>query len=81
MTKAELTAENRPAWERGQRCCGKGNAETHEDQGGVEILVVLRHVFGVILCRLSLVHCVEIELGVVVLDWLEVHAQRLLDAW
>jgi hypothetical protein len=22
MTKAELTAENRPAWERGQRCLG-----------------------------------------------------------
>jgi hypothetical protein len=62
-------------------CSGKGNAETHKNQGGVEILIVLRHVFDVILSRLSLVHGVEIELGVVVLDWLEVHAQGLLDAW
>jgi hypothetical protein len=41
---------------------------------------VLRHVFGVVLCRLSLVHGVEIEFGIIVLDRLEVHAQRLLDA-
>jgi hypothetical protein len=60
---------------------GGGNTETHENQGGVEVLIVLRHVFGIVLCRLSLVHCVEIELGVIVLDRLEVHAQGLLDAW
>jgi len=59
---------------------GKSITETHENQGGVEILVVLLHVFGVILHRLSFVHCVEIELGVVVLDWLEVHPKGLLDA-
>jgi hypothetical protein len=62
-------------------CSGNGNADTHKNQGGVEILVVLRHVFGIVLCRLSLVHGVEIELGVVVLDRLEVHAQGLLNAW
>jgi hypothetical protein len=59
---------------------GKENAEPHENQGGVEVLVVLRHVFSIVLCRLSLVHGIKIEVGVVVLDWLEVHAQGLLDA-
>jgi hypothetical protein len=62
-------------------CGDNWNAETHKNQGGVEVLIVLRHIFGIVLCRLSLVHGVEIDLGVVVLDWLEVHAQRLLDAW
>jgi hypothetical protein len=61
-------------------CGDSWNAETHENQGGIEILIVLRHVFGIVLCRLSLVHGVEIELGVIVLDRLEVHAQGLLDA-
>ena len=74
MTKAELTAENRPAW----RCCQRYAvifevAETHENQGGVEILVVLLHVFGIVLRRLSVVHGVEIELGIIALDRLEVH--------
>ena len=41
---------------------------------------MLLHVFGVVLRRLSLVHGVEIELGVIVLDWLEVHPKGLLDA-
>ena len=48
-------------------------AETHENQGGVEILVVLLHVFGIVLRRLSVVHGVEIELGIIALDRLEVH--------
>ena len=58
----------------------KWNAEMHENQGGVGILIVLLHVFGIVLCRLALVHGVEIELGVVVLDQLEVHPESLLDA-
>ena len=62
MAKAELTTENRPARD-------NWNVETHENQGCVEVLVVLPHV--VVLRRLLLVHGVEIELGVVVLDQLE----------
>ena len=82
MTKAELTAENRPAWE----CVSTlydtvmSKAKTHEDQGGVEILVVLLHVLGVVFHCLSFVHGVEIKLGVVVLDRLEVHPEGFLDA-
>ena len=56
------------------------NAETHENQGGIEIFVVLLHVLGVILHGLSFVHRIEIELGIVVLDWLEVDPEGLLDA-
>jgi hypothetical protein len=41
---------------------------------------VLLRVPGIVFRRLSLVHCVEIELGVVVLDRLEVHSEGLLDA-
>ena len=54
--------------------------DTHEDQGGIEVLVVFLHVFGIVFHRLSFVHGVEIELGVVALDGLEVHPQGLLDA-
>jgi hypothetical protein len=55
-------------------------ADTHENQGGIEVLVVFLHVFGIVFHCLSLVHGVEIELGVIVLDGLEVHPQGLLDA-
>ena len=41
---------------------------------------MLLHVFGVVLGRLSSVHGVEIELGVVILDGLKVHPQGLLNA-
>jgi len=41
----------------------KAIAETHENQGGVEILIVLLHAFGVVFHCPSLVHGVEIELG------------------
>ena len=53
---------------------------THEDQGGVEIFVVLLHVLGIVFDCLLSVHGVEIEFGVIVLDGLEVHPQGLLDA-
>jgi hypothetical protein len=59
----------------------EGDAETHENQGGVKVPVVLCHVIGIVLSCLSLVHGIEIELRVVVLDWLEVYAQGLLNAW
>ena len=81
VMKAELTAENRPAWEHGQRDMGvKGNAGTHKNQGGIEILIILLHVIGVVLHRLPFVHGIEIKLGVIVLDWLEVHPERCLNA-
>ena len=81
MTKAELTAENRPAYGCGQRyVVVKSGAETHENQGGVEVFVVLLHVLRIVLRRLSFVHGVEIKLGVVVLDWLEKHPECLLNA-
>ena len=58
----------------------QGGGRTHENQGGVKIFIVLFHVLGVILGRLSLVHGVQIELGIVALDGLEAHPQSLLDA-
>jgi len=59
---------------------GKSITETHKNQGGVEVLIVSLHILGVVLHRLSFVHGVEIKLQVVVLDWLEVHLEGLLDA-
>lgn len=56
------------------------DAGTDENQGGVEILVVFLHVFCIVVRRLPFVHCVEVELRVVVLDRLEIHPQGLLDA-
>ena len=53
---------------------------TYENQGGIEILVVLVQVLGVILHSLSFVHRIEIELGVVIFDGLEVDPEGLLDA-
>jgi len=53
---------------------------TYEDQGGVEVLVVLLDVVRIILDRLLLVHRVEIETGVVVLDGLEECPESILEA-
>ena len=53
---------------------------TYENQGGIEILVVLVQVLGVVLHSLSFIHRIEIELGVVILDGLEVDPEGLLDA-
>ena len=44
---------------------------THKNQGGVDVLVVLLGVARVVSCRLFLVHCVEIEVRVIVLGVLE----------
>ena len=69
MTKAELTAENRPAYEYCKLCVMISEmAETHKVEGGVEISVILLHVLRVVLHRFPFVHGVEIELGVIVLD-------------
>ena len=81
MTKAELTAENRPAYKNGL----DGSQErtirtTYEDQGGVEVLVVLLDVVCIIFGRLLLVHGVEIETSIVVLDGLEECPESILEA-
>ena len=52
----------------------------YENQGGIEILTKLLHVFGVVLCCLSFVYGVEGKARVFVLDRLEVHLKGLLDA-
>ena len=44
---------------------------TDQNQGGIEVLVVLPDVVGVVFCCLFLVHCVEIETSLIVPDGLE----------
>ena len=51
---------------------------TYENEGGVEVLVVLPDVVGVILGRLPLVHGVEVETRIVVLDGLEERSESVL---
>jgi len=53
---------------------------TYEDQRGVEVFVVLLDIVRVILGRLLLVHRIEIETGVVVLDRLEERPESILEA-
>ena len=53
---------------------------THEDQGGIEVLVVLLDVVNIILCGFPLVHRIEIESGIVVLDGLEECSECILEA-
>ena len=52
--------------------------ETHKNEGSIEVLVVLLHVFRIALRCLSVVYGVEVEMRVFVLDWLKVHPQGLL---
>jgi len=58
----------------------KRNAETHENQGGVEIFIVFLQVVGIVFHCFSFVHGEETKPGVVVLDWLEEHPKGFLDA-
>jgi len=53
---------------------------TYEDQGGVEVLVVLLDVVRVILDCLLFVDRVEIETGIVILDGLEECSESILEA-
>jgi hypothetical protein len=59
---------------------GNWSAETHENQGGVKVLIAFFHALGIVLRRLSFVRGVEIGLGVIVFDRLEVQTQGLLYA-
>ena len=52
---------------------------TDEYQGGVEVFVVLLDVVHVVLGGLLLVHGVEVESGVFVLDWLKEGSESILD--
>jgi len=61
-------------------CSNEWDSETHENQGGIEILVVLQHLLGIVPHSLSVVHDVEVKLRVFVLDGLEVRARGLLGA-
>jgi len=53
---------------------------TDEYQGGIEVLVVLLDVVGVVLTRLPLVHSVEVDTGIIGLDGLEEGSESVLEA-
>ena len=83
MTKAELTAENKPA------CIFNGSEEefatnkervTHENQGGVEVFIVLLDIVGIIFGCLLLVDGVEVDTRVVGLDGLQERSESVLYA-
>ena len=57
--KAEVTAENRPACDLGEYLWTWGTYETHEDESGVEILLILLHEFLVILLSFLVVVAIE----------------------
>jgi len=53
---------------------------THENQSGIEVLVILLYIVRIIFGRLPLVHRIEIEARVVVLDGLEESFEGILEA-
>jgi len=53
---------------------------TYENEGSVEIFVVFLDVVSVVLGRLLLVHRVEVEASIVVLDRLEERSECILEA-
>ena len=53
---------------------------THEDQGGVQILVIFLDVVGIVLRGLSIVHRIEVEAGIIGLDGLEEDSECILEA-
>jgi len=81
MTNAELMAENRPAY--GNKLdvgSEKKKEPTHENQGGIEVLVVLPDIVRVVFGCLFLVRRIEVETGVVALDRLKEHPESILEA-
>ena len=80
ITKAELTAENKPACKDRSDNSRSERHTTYKNQGGIEVLVVLLDIVGVVLGRLPLVHCVEVETSVVILDGLEERSESILEA-
>ena len=64
--KADVTAENRPAYPTREtnQCHDRGmdaETNTHEDQGGIQILIVLFHEVTVVLVGLALELVVELD--------------------
>jgi hypothetical protein len=53
---------------------------TDKYQGGIEVLVVLLDIVGIVLGRFPLVHRVEVEACIVGLDGLEESSESILDA-
>jgi len=53
---------------------------TYENQGGIEILVVLPDIVRVIFSCLFLVRCIEVKTGVVGLDGLKEYPESILEA-
>jgi len=53
---------------------------THEYQGGIEVLVVLLDVVGIILGCHLLVHGVEVDARIAALDRLEESSESILEA-
>ena len=67
MMKAELTAENRPAYDAPTDSAvstGDGNQTTDEDKGRVQVLVVLFRVIAIELPRFSAVYSEEVGSGI-----------------
>ena len=54
--------------------------EAYENQGDVQVLVVLLDIVRVILCRLLFVCRIEVETRVIVLYGFEIHSEDILDA-
>jgi len=53
---------------------------THENQGGIEVLVILLDIVRIVLHRFPLVHRIEVEAGVVSFDGLEERSESILEA-
>jgi len=60
MMKAEVTAENRPAFHPSQYACIRVTHETHKYQGGVQVLVILLDELFVIVLRLLAIYFIEV---------------------
>ena len=54
-------------------------ARTYKYQSGIEILVILVDVLHIVLCRFSVVYCVEIESGIIGIDGLEERFESVLN--
>ena len=53
---------------------------THKNQGSVKVFVILLNVVRIVLGRLPLVHRIEIETSIVILDRLEESSESILEA-
>ena len=54
--------------------------ETHKNQGDIEVLVEFLDIVRIVLRRLPLVHRIEVEAGIVILDRLEIRSESILYA-